>query len=100
MSYIAQVESLLAQRLGTYMLDLPSCKTLVLKDYYYIPKVIRNIISISLLLKQSYEIRLMGNDSYIDNNLLILILNEINFMNALFSFLINFMTVVILTIIF
>ena len=52
------------------------------------PKVIKNIISIPLLLKQDYEIKLMGNgcsilfsnefydNGYIDNNLLILTLNE------------------------
>ena len=57
------------------------------------PKVIRNIISIPLLLKQDYEIRLMRNgcsrngcsiffsnkfygNGFIDNNLLILALNE------------------------
>ena len=51
-------------------------------------KVIRNIIFKPLLLKQSYEIRLMGNgcsiffsngsysSSYIDNNLLIHALNK------------------------
>ena len=70
------------------MLDLPSNKILKLKDCYYMPKVIRNIISIPLLLKQGYEIRLMENgcsifffneyygSSYIDNNLLIHALNE------------------------
>ena len=70
------------------MLDLPSNKILELKDCYYIPKVIRNIISIPLLLKQSNEIKLMENgcsiffsnefygSDYIDNNLLIFTLNE------------------------
>ena len=54
-------------------------------------KVIRNIISIPLLLKQVYEIRLMGNgfsiffsnkfygNDYNDNNLLILALKENTF---------------------
>ena len=63
------------------MLNLPSDKTLELKDYYYISKIIRNIIFIFLLLKQDYEIKLMDNDSP-------------------FYFLINIMTVVILIIIF
>ena len=52
------------------------------------PKIIRNIISIPLLLKQSFEIKIMDNDcsmyhsnkfygkGYIVNNLLILALNE------------------------
>ena len=55
------------------------------------PKVIRNIISIPLLLKQGYEIKLIENgyfiffsnkfydSDYIDNNLLILALNKIFF---------------------
>ena len=70
------------------MLDLPLDKILELKDYYYMLKVIRNIISIPLLLKQSNEIKLMENgcsiffsnefygSDYIDNNLLIFTLNE------------------------
>ena len=70
------------------MLDLSLDKILELKDCYYMPKIIRNIISIPLLLKQGYEIKLMKNgcsifffnkfydSSYIDNNLLILALNE------------------------
>ena len=70
------------------MLDLSSDKILELKDCYYMPKIIRNIIFISLLLKQGYEIRLMKNrcfiffsnefygNSYIDNNLLILALHK------------------------
>ena len=70
------------------MLNLSLKKILELKDCYYISKVIRNIISIPLLLKQGYEIRLMKNrcsiffsneyygSSYIDNNLLIRALNE------------------------
>ena len=72
----------------TYILDLPSNKILELKDCYYMLKVIKNIISIPLLLKQDYEIRLMRNgcsiffsnefysNGYIDNNLLILALNK------------------------
>ena len=39
-------ESISAEAMRTYMLDLPSDKILELKDYYYMSEVIRNIISI------------------------------------------------------
>ena len=42
------------------MINLLLDKTLKLKDYYYMPKVIKNIISIPLLLKRDYEIKLMA----------------------------------------
>ena len=70
------------------MLDLPSNKILELKSYYYIPKIIRNIIFIPLLLKQGYEIRLMKNECsiffsnkfyenmFVDNDLLFLSLSD------------------------
>ena len=61
--YGASGESISAESVGTCMLDLPWDKILELKDYYYMPKIIRNIISIPLLLKQDYEIRLMKNGS-------------------------------------
>ena len=41
-------ESISAEAAGTCMLDLPSDKYLELKNCYYMSKVIRNIISISL----------------------------------------------------
>ena len=47
--YGASGESISTETMKTYMLDLPSGKTLKLKGYYYMPKVIRNIISIPLL---------------------------------------------------
>ena len=86
--YNASGESISAEVVGTCMLDLSSGKILVLKDCYYIPKIIKNIISIPLLLKQGYKIRLIENgcsiffsnkfydSGYINNNLLILVLNE------------------------
>ena len=86
--YGASGESISIEAVKICMLDLSSNKILELKDCYYIPKVIRNIISIPLLLKQGYEIKLMENgysiffsnefygSGYIDNNLLILTLNK------------------------
>ena len=77
-----------AEAVGTYILKLPSGKVLELDNCYYMPKIIRNIVSIPLLLKQGYEIKLMGNGSFIffsnkfygsgciNNNLLILALNK------------------------
>ena len=44
-------ESIQAKTVGTYMLKLPFEKILELKNCYYMPKIIRNIISISLLLQ-------------------------------------------------
>ena len=43
-----------AEAVGTYVLKLPSGKILELENCYYMPKVIRNIVSIPLLLKQGY----------------------------------------------
>ena len=81
-SSMAQVESPLVERLCELVcLIYLQTKILELKDCYYMPKIIRNIIFISLLLKQGYDIRLME-------------------MDAPFSFLMNFMTVVILITIF
>ena len=44
-------ESISAKTMGTCMLKSILDKTLELEEYYYMPKIIRNIISISLLLK-------------------------------------------------
>ena len=86
--YDASGESISIVVVGTCMLDLLSDKILELKDSYYMLKIIKNIISIPLLLKQGYEIRLMGNGcsiffsnnfygrGYIDSNLLIFVLNK------------------------
>ena len=43
------------------MFNLSLGKTLELKDYYYIPKIITNIISVSLLLQQGYKINGKSN---------------------------------------
>ena len=73
---------------GTKLLKLPSNKVLELKIYYYMPKIIRNIISIPLLLEQDFEIKRKSNgcsiyfsnefpgNTYIDNGLLFLSLND------------------------
>ena len=44
-------ESIQAEAVGTKILKLPYGKKLELTNYYYMPKIIRNIISIPLLLK-------------------------------------------------
>ena len=49
--YIAEGESIQAEAVGTYMLKLSSEKILELENYYYIPKIIENIISVLLLLQ-------------------------------------------------
>ena len=54
-------ESIQAEAVGTYMLKLPSEKILELENYYYMPKIIRNIISVSLLLQRGYEINGKSN---------------------------------------
>ena len=43
------------------MLKLPSEKILKLENCYYMSKIIRNIISIPLLLQQDYEINRKSN---------------------------------------
>ena len=43
-----------AEAVGTYILKLPLGKVLELDNCYYMPKIIRNIVSIPLLLKQGY----------------------------------------------
>ena len=52
--YSAGGNSIQAEAVGTYILKLPSGKVLKLDNCYYMPKIIRNIVSISLLLKQGY----------------------------------------------
>ena len=53
------------------MLLLPLDKILELKDCYYIPNIVRNIISVPLLLKQGFEINIENNGCsiYLSNNL-------------------------------
>ena len=49
--YEAEGESIQAEAVGTKILKLPYEKILELTSCYYMPKIIRNIISIPLLLK-------------------------------------------------
>ena len=69
-------------------MKLPSGRILEVKIYYYISDIIRNIISIPLLLKQDFEIIAKNNgcsiyfsneyyeSTFIDNSLLFLSLND------------------------
>ena len=50
--YDAGGELIQVEAVGTYMLKLPSGKILELENCYYMPKIIRNIISVSLLLNE------------------------------------------------
>ena len=59
--YGAGGESIQAEAVWTYILKLPFGKILELKNYYYMPKIIRNIISVSLLLQRDYEINGKSN---------------------------------------
>ena len=59
--YGTRGESIQAETIGINILKLPSGKILELKDYYYMPKIIKNIVSISLLLKQGYAIDVISN---------------------------------------
>ena len=43
------------------MLKLPSGKILELENYYYMSKIIKNIISVPLLLQRGYEINRKSN---------------------------------------
>ena len=59
--YGAGGESIQVEVVGTYILKLPSEKFLELRDCYYMPKIIKNIISVPLLLKQGYIMNVMSN---------------------------------------
>ena len=86
--YGANGQPIQAEAVGTYILSLPSGKTLELQDYYYMPNVIRNIISIPLLLEHGYGIKAKSNyysifysnkflkNAYVDNDLFTLLLNN------------------------
>lgn len=81
-------EFIQAEAVGTYLLKLPSKKFLELVDCYYIPKIIKNIISIPLLLEQGFEIKSKGKSCsiyfsdefygnwYVDNGLTFFSLND------------------------
>ena len=57
----ASEKSISIEVVETCMLYLPLDKILELEECYFILKIIRNIISVSLLLKQGYEIKLIDN---------------------------------------
>ena len=88
MLFDASEESIQTETVGTKLLKLPSDKVLELKDHYYVPNIVRNIISILMLLEQDFEIRRKDNscsvyffnecyeNTFIDNNLLFLSLND------------------------
>ena len=59
--YGAGGESIQAEAIGNYILKLSSGKILELKDCYYMPKIIRNIVSIPLLLNQGYILNVTSN---------------------------------------
>ena len=84
----ASGETISAEAMGTYLLELSKGRTLELKFCYYMPNVIRNIISVPVLLSYGYEIKFMGQgcsifysnefigNRFFDNGLLVLSLNE------------------------
>ena len=86
--YGASRETIYAEAIGTYMMLFPLGKILKLKDCYYISNIVRNIISIPLLLEQSFEIIIKNNgysmyfsnkyygSAFIDNGLMFLSLND------------------------
>ena len=88
----ANRESIQAEAVGTYYLSVSMDKTIVLRDCYYMPNVIRNIISVPMLLRHGYEIKAKSNSwfiflsnefigkAYVDNGLFILSLNDNIFM--------------------
>ena len=86
--YGASDESIQAEAVGTYPMLLPSGKILELVNCYYVPNIIRNIVSIPMLIEQGYEINVKGNgcsifhssefftNGTVHNSLLILTLND------------------------
>lgn len=54
----ASGKSIFVEAIGTSPIELPSSKILELEECYYMPKIIRNIISIPMLLKHDFEINL------------------------------------------
>ena len=84
----ASGESIRAEAVGTMLLKLPSGKILELKDCYYMPSIIRNIISVPILLEHDFKIK--GKDkgcfiyhfnefygtALVDNDILFLLLND------------------------
>ena len=86
--YGARGESIQAKVVGTYILKLPFGRILELDNRYYMPKIVRNIIFISLLLQRGFEINGKGMrcsisfsnkfyyDGIFDNGFLVLCLNN------------------------
>ena len=82
------MESIQIEAIGTRVLKLPSSKVLKLKICYYIFDIVRNIISVPLLLEQSFKIIVKNNGCsiyffneyyesiFIDNGLIFLSLND------------------------
>ena len=92
MLYRANGESIQAEVVGTSYLSVSTGKTIVLRGCYYMSNIIRNIISVSMLLKLGYEIKVKSNsfsiflsnefirNAYMDNDLFILLVNDNIFM--------------------
>ena len=86
--YGASGEAIYAKVMDAYILLLPLDNMIKLEECYYIPNIIRNIISIPLLLQQGYEISVKSNgcsilydnkifeNGYFVNDLLTLELND------------------------
>ena len=84
----ASGESIQTEAVKIRILKLPSGKILELKICYYIFNIVKNIISVLLLLEQDFEIKTKNNgcsiyfsnefyeNAYIDNGLLFLSLND------------------------
>lgn len=84
----ASGESIQIESIRTFLLKLPLDKVLELIDCYNMLKIIRNIISIPLLLEHSFEINIKDNgcfiyyfddfygNRYMDNNIMFLSFND------------------------
>ena len=84
----ASGESIQVETMRIKILKLSSDKVLELKTCYYIFKVIKNIISVPLLLEQGFKIKAKNNycsiyfsnkfykNTFVDNDLLFLSLND------------------------
>ena len=59
--YSAEGESIQVETVGTYMSKLPFRKILELENCYYMSKIIRNIISVLLLLQRDFKINEKSN---------------------------------------
>ena len=57
-----------ALAVGTYCLALPTGKSISLNNCYFVPVLIRNIISIPMLDKDGFDIIIKNNSCFIYNN--------------------------------